>query len=760
MNRPITCGILIESIEKFCGLIPLLQNWIFLVACLVCVLFASANVWAHTCGGPNQMTLHVGEKGSYKIVPFPAGDTDRITASVTTPLGQYSAIVAVSPQSFNTPVSTAEFVITGVAPGTVTLEFKWIGPSASGLCRTQVTAMPTVATTEEFKDNCVKIIDDSQEIETNGVVSRPIGSTLGWKVVKNNISGRFLGTIQEAIDFEGTDQAGNKLDFSYLDTVKLGPCTFRENVVIPARHKTTGGILHGISIVGSGAATRIISSSGTTIRIDSGLQTKVLDLTINGSGKSTYLVDVSPTSTPIGTLYAEHVQAEDAVNGFHLPRGGGVHSCNFTNFTGNAINASGNLTVTSSELGVNRFENITDTAIAVTDGGLLAAKLLFAKVGVNAIYVTGDSSADLIKITGELKTVRNVVSLSGVKRKVEMSKVTGRRIEVRNSSDVSISDGLIVDSQTTGIFIDGSSVKLIFSDILVNRVGIEIRNGSKVQSSKNLIERNTEAGVVKDRSSVFKSDGDVIYNNGRGAKDNVVSGKFGGQVIPSAVSAPDSFQNDVIMGNVGPGIELSEDGNVDLGGGAAGSKGGNIIIGNGQYDLVNNTGVRISAKNNIWSSSDPNEILSKYVSPGAGADVAPVMPIQAKYFAQFAEAPGFTSTVTLTNPSRSNGAAAVLAFRNSVGTGANVPLNGNDSLGGLQPGAVAALGARSFSTNSATSAVNVGSMTVASGRPLAGTVLFSGPAGVAGVGASELLTQFIAPVEKSASLDFHGKEFA
>lgn len=124
------------------------------------------------------------------------------------------------------------------------------------------------------------------------------------------------------------------------------------------------------------------------------------------------------------------------------------------------------------------------------------------------------------------------------------------------------------------------------------------------------------------------------------------------------------------------------------------------------------------------------------------------MPVRSVNFAQFVEAPAFTSTATLVNPSRSNSAAALLAFRNSAGSATTIRLNGTNQAEGVQPAAVPPLGARFFSTDPQTSAANVGALVVASGRPLAGTVLFSGPGGVAGVGESELLTQFIAPFER------------
>ncbi len=636
----------------------------------------------------------------------------------------------------------------------------------------------TVPPPTEFFDesNCIKIIRTKENIEIDGRVWRFIGASKGYKTDRAE---KFV-RINEALNFVGKDIDADRRDLSVRskDIFQLGPCRFNEHVVVPDRNERTGP-LASITIRGSGQASTVILSDEDTVTIFSaGDETNpnaVEDLKLFPKQFGIYTF----TRTRVARVSVEGAEK----TGFYFNAGGEVTDCNIEickegiGAFSNSLKLekvtlehfdrgiyTTNTKVTASKFTFTPHQNAVVMEFSGSEGSRVdQAKSLAPVLGVRFVKLDGVKNTIFSNVTGGAVVVRGSSGitirggdLSGVSAQTD---ITG--IDIRNSDNIVISNMHKITGFVPGVDIEDSrGIVLLSNSVLGNGLaGVIIRNSKGVVLKDNVIAYNP-IGVSKDSLSDVTLDGNTIALNKSPwrdkeqnvlGKDSFLGISQDNRTFPFGASSPSIFQNNTFFANSESGIRLETDGNVDLGGGSGGSKGGNILTGNANFDLINNAGIKISAKNNIWSSTDPNEILGKYVSPGAGVDVAPVMPLQAIYFAQFAEAPGFTSVLTLTNPSRTNGAATLIAFRNSAGAGVNVKLNGNDSPGGLQPGVVAPLGARSFTTDSATTAVTVGSILAASGRPLAGTVLFSSPAGVDGVGRSELLTQFIAPVERSAS---------
>jgi len=116
------------------------------------------------------------------------------------------------------------------------------------------------------------------------------------------------------------------------------------------------------------------------------------------------------------------------------------------------------------------------------------------------------------------------------------------------------------------------------------------------------------------------------------------------------------------------------------------------------------------------------------------------------HFAQFADGLGLTSAITLVNLSATEPVTGRIEISGDDGTPLSVDLNG-EVVPGEQTFSVPPGGSGLFSTDGAGD-LQTGGVTVSSDLPLSGVILFSGPGlGVAGVGSSELLGSFLAPME-------------
>jgi hypothetical protein len=121
------------------------------------------------------------------------------------------------------------------------------------------------------------------------------------------------------------------------------------------------------------------------------------------------------------------------------------------------------------------------------------------------------------------------------------------------------------------------------------------------------------------------------------------------------------------------------------------------------------------------------------------------------YFAQFGDGEGqLFSQILLVNQNEESEASATVSLRDDKGEPLEVDLNGEVVDGSVNV-TIPAGGMKILKTDGEGELV-VGSVTVTSDQPLGGVVLFGGSAGVAGVGASEVLSEgFLAPIEKNSS---------
>ncbi len=115
------------------------------------------------------------------------------------------------------------------------------------------------------------------------------------------------------------------------------------------------------------------------------------------------------------------------------------------------------------------------------------------------------------------------------------------------------------------------------------------------------------------------------------------------------------------------------------------------------------------------------------------------------YFAQFADGSGIYSVITLVNPSEQSSANVKVHLYGEDGSPLSVDLNGEVVNGEkdltIPPKSMVKL--KSDGVGDLTS----GNVYVESNIPVGGTIMFSGSAGTAGVGASKPLKGFLAPVE-------------
>lgn len=118
-------------------------------------------------------------------------------------------------------------------------------------------------------------------------------------------------------------------------------------------------------------------------------------------------------------------------------------------------------------------------------------------------------------------------------------------------------------------------------------------------------------------------------------------------------------------------------------------------------------------------------------------------------FAHFADGAGIRSLIMLLNPSPSAAASGSVRLSGQDGAPLGVDINGQVVGGGFDF-SLPPLGLGVYATDGAGPLV-AGNVRITSAQPVGGTVLFTGPAGTDGVGASRPGTRFLAPVEIDAA---------
>jgi hypothetical protein len=162
------------------------------------------------------------------------------------------------------------------------------------------------------------------------------------------------------------------------------------------------------------------------------------------------------------------------------------------------------------------------------------------------------------------------------------------------------------------------------------------------------------------------------------------------------------------------------------------------------FCFISEGGTLCSAKDRTFLSLAANEFV------GAPASIS----LETEYrlhFAQFGDGEGqLFSQILLINQNQGTEALASISLRDDEGEPLDVELNGAVVQGSMDI-TVPAGGVKRLLTDGE-GELTGGSVIINSNQPLGGVVLFGGSAGVAGVGASEVLTAgFLAPIEKSSS---------
>ena len=118
-------------------------------------------------------------------------------------------------------------------------------------------------------------------------------------------------------------------------------------------------------------------------------------------------------------------------------------------------------------------------------------------------------------------------------------------------------------------------------------------------------------------------------------------------------------------------------------------------------------------------------------------------------FAQFGKGEGTSSTLVVTNPSATQKVTGKVKLFDQLGNPLTVSVNGTAQSGEFPfdvPGQVVAF----FATDGAGEPAVTGWAEVEADAPFGGTILFSGSAGVAGVGAAHPSVRFLVPIESDA----------
>jgi parallel beta-helix repeat protein len=135
-----------------------------------------------------------------------------------------------------------------------------------------------------------------------------------------------------------------------------------------------------------------------------------------------------------------------------------------------------------------------------------------------------------------------------------------------------------------------------------NNAGLTVRRGLVLPNSGVTLRNNTVTGATHQMGVYIDVAGNHIITGNRIVGNGPSSGiglDFGKGGVGSKV------ENNVITGN-GVGVEYDAAGG-DLGGGSAGSAGGNVLSCNSQADLLSDvtTAITISAANNLWDHVSP-----------------------------------------------------------------------------------------------------------------------------------------------------------
>ena len=138
-----------------------------------------------------------------------------------------------------------------------------------------------------------------------------------------------------------------------------------------------------------------------------------------------------------------------------------------------------------------------------------------------------------------------------------------------------------------------------------------------------------------------------------------------------------------------------------------------------------------------------------YQATGGRGSLDAILPVGRAHFAQFANGGGFASTVVLANPSSTQTANGEAKFSGQSAEGLAVSINGS-AAASTAPFSIPPLGAARLASDGHGN-LGAGSARVVSNIPLGGVVCFSFPGfGIAGVGESAPLNQFVIPVVRSA----------
>lgn len=130
--------------------------------------------------------------------------------------------------------------------------------------------------------------------------------------------------------------------------------------------------------------------------------------------------------------------------------------------------------------------------------------------------------------------------------------------------------------------------------------------------------------IKKSYTGFFSAGAEEVHHN-------TIEQCYGDGMILHGLRGP--IYNNIIKDNSGSGIRVTRP-NIDLGGGEDNCPGGNVIQGNGNYDLYIETSSEqypvLFARNNVWDHTDPNEIMQFDIRDGndsTGLNMADIVPV-------------------------------------------------------------------------------------------------------------------------------------
>ncbi|MBI4482137.1 MAG: hypothetical protein HY652_04510 [Acidobacteria bacterium] len=162
----------------------------------------------------------------------------------------------------------------------------------------------------------------------------------------------------------------------------------------------------------------------------------------------------------------------------------------------------------------------------------------------------------------------------------------------------------------------------------------------------------------------------------------------------------------------------------------------------------------ITARHGIGAAVLGNRIFIPGGAPREGFSVtavheAFVLLDKNLFFAHLADEGGLKTEVLLVNPSSTDPVAGTVELYDPSGQPLSLVING--SAQSRIPFLLPPLGSQRLKSSGTGSAIRTGSARAFAERNLAGSLLFSGSAGAAGVGASPSLKSFVAPVRKGSA---------